>query len=92
MTSMQLGEQTHHACRLNPPVVVAQRTQGKVMTTGRGDHDTNVAAMLTYPPTMPACTCWHWRPQGLPPGESIDTSPFVARDLIDALMKKQEHT
>lgn len=78
--------QTHHMCRLNPPIVIQQRTQGQVMSTGRGDHQTTVAALLTYPPTVPELVCFGgWRPRGLPAGEDFSTSATLARIHIDEL-------
>lgn len=73
MLAMQVGEgakaQKAYLCRRNQPRVVQQVARGAVMTTGRGDQDTQVSAILTYEPTMPDLICFDgWRPEGTPPG------------------------
>lgn len=75
-----------YMCRFDPVNVVQQVRQGQVMTTGRGQSETTVEMGLAYRPTLPHLVCYgHWRPRGMPPGEDIQTSPSIARALIESL-------
>jgi hypothetical protein len=80
------GTPPRYMCRLEPVKLMQQVRQGQLMTTGRGDPGATVEVGLAYGPTLPNLVCFgHWRPQGMPPGEDMQSNPTIARMLIDAL-------